>query len=355
VRVAAGRKEAVGAELRAAGKPLAEHYLAATTQRIPGADQSLPAWWCSPGSPLAVIESVEDEMVLPRNARVVKELEFAGIKLCHVALSNGVSAWLLVRLWRTGVSGVSVAQLTRRLRIHLHRLHTERECVKSVLQLVARGKVTTDAGAENYDALQRYISEAQRLLAREWQHGLPQGDILKVAYESDLLVSDTERNDLLAALADARSSVKHKLRKLTASRVSLNVGNVWGGHIDMSNKETNITHSSIVGSTVVTADYAQRITNNVQGIAGHDDLKTALFELTALVGQLRESLPSDQRSEVEEDLSVLVEQAGKHKPRREWYELSAKGLVEAAKAVADLSAPIAQSVKTVLDLLGKVS
>ncbi|WP_347889123.1 hypothetical protein ABHF54_13885 (plasmid) [Nitrosomonas europaea] len=44
-------------------------------------------------------------------------------------------------------------------------------------------------------------------------------------------------------------------------------------------------------------------------------------------------------------------EAVKKEPRKEWLDVSAKGLMEAAKAVAELAAPITIAVKAVLAIL----
>jgi hypothetical protein len=63
-------------------------------------------------------------------------------------------------------------------------------------------------------------------------------------------------------------------------------------------------------------------------------------------------LPEKKRADVAQDLSNLVTEVTKEAPRRKWYELSAEGLIEAAKACAGMASPVIQTVKTVLALLG---
>jgi hypothetical protein len=82
-----------------------------------------------------------------------------------------------------------------------------------------------------------------------------------------------------------------------------------------------------------------------------DELKKKVELLCSQVQVLSETLPSRKQHEIAQDLSTLVTEATKESPRRPWYELSANGLIEAAKACAGLSSPIIATVKEILSLL----
>jgi hypothetical protein len=76
-----------------------------------------------------------------------------------------------------------------------------------------------------------------------------------------------------------------------------------------------------------------------------------LKDLTAKVAELAKQLPQDKAEVASKDLAALTSEAVSKEPRKPWYELSASGLVEAAKAVAEMAAPITTAVAAVLALL----
>ena len=80
-------------------------------------------------------------------------------------------------------------------------------------------------------------------------------------------------------------------------------------------------------------------------------LKDALKELTTKVAELAKQLPPEKAEQVSKDLAALTTEAVSKEPRKAWYELSASGLLEAAKAVASMTTPIATAVKAVISLL----
>ena len=66
-------------------------------------------------------------------------------------------------------------------------------------------------------------------------------------------------------------------------------------------------------------------------------------------------LSNEKQKEVGQDLSSFVAEVTKESPRRKWYELSAEGLIEAAKACAGMASPIIATVQEVLKLLSPTS
>ncbi|XCN72813.1 MAG: COR domain-containing protein [Candidatus Electrothrix aestuarii] len=85
--------------------------------------------------------------------------------------------------------------------------------------------------------------------------------------------------------------------------------------------------------------------------AAEPALKAKLEELCQQVEQMLPQLPEEKREEAAQDLDSLVKEATKESPRRKWYELSAEGLIEAAKACAGMAAPVTTTVKSILTLL----
>lgn len=74
-------------------------------------------------------------------------------------------------------------------------------------------------------------------------------------------------------------------------------------------------------------------------------LLKALHEETT---KLIKALPDDEAERAARNLRNLTEAATAKKPDRKWFEVSAEGLLDAAKAVASLTSPVTTAVKAVL-------
>jgi small GTP-binding protein len=91
--------------------------------------------------------------------------------------------------------------------------------------------------------------------------------------------------------------------------------------------------------------------NTVAQSAAEPALKAELERLCQQVEQMLTQLPEEKKQEAVQDLDSFVKEATKDAPRRKWYELSAEGLIEAAKACAGMTAPVTATVKGILELL----
>jgi hypothetical protein len=132
--------------------------------------------------------------------------------------------------------------------------------------------------------------------------------------------------------------------------------------IMVDKRDQSITHghrvelgnNNSIGNLVV-SNSIQDSFNQVNELAGNDKLKEALELLCTQVQELTKSLPPAKRTEIEQDLASLVAEGTKETPRPKWYELSASGLTEAAKACAGIASPVIATVKSVLALLAAAS
>jgi hypothetical protein len=102
----------------------------------------------------------------------------------------------------------------RRLRIHLFRLHAERECLKQVLLAISRDVISIERGTAASDALQDYLNHAFTLIF-EPSFGIPSGEIFQAAYATDQLISEGERASLLEHLSQVRGNIKRKVAERT--------------------------------------------------------------------------------------------------------------------------------------------
>lgn len=82
-----------------------------------------------------------------------------------------------------------------------------------------------------------------------------------------------------------------------------------------------------------------------------NDLETLLNELTNKVENMNRSLPEEIAQQVKQDLTVLKAEATSNTPRKQWYQLSADGLIKAAKNIGEIGKPVLELVARILPLL----
>ncbi len=120
-----------------------------------------------------------------------------------------------------------------------------------------------------------------------------------------------------------------------------------GGHVDIKN--------AAVGQGASISLVIQRSLDKVESVSDKPELQQLLRDLCGQMTELTKRLPIAEQSKVAKDLPAFVAEVTSPSPRKPWYELSGKGLVEAAKAVADLASPITTVVSSIFQLLGKIA
>src|SRR5262249_8048245 len=118
---------------------------------------------------------------------------------------------------------------------------------------------------------------------------------------------------------------------------------------DQMHTTIQIGNVSVTGDfSVVTAKNIQESFNKTSQSTVDAELREKLCALTVEVGKLAAKLPKDEADRVSQDLQTLTAEATSKAPRKKWYDLSAEGLLEAAKTVADMAAPVTTAVRAVL-------
>jgi len=90
--------------------------------------------------------------------------------------------------------------------------------------------------------------------------------------------------------------------------------------------------------------------NQTSGI--QEDLAKKLRELSAAVEKMIKNMPDDKARDVTDDLEKLVNEVSKEQPKKKWYQISADGLIEAAKTVGAIGTPVITITQSILKLLG---
>lgn len=356
-----GRAEqTVKTQLLKAASPLARLTLNATTSRKAGDRFTLSVWWITPCEPMLLVEyNVEREAVpRPPQFRAVSHPKAQGVDLAYGRMS------LLARpvgVWLFGTHSDTDPDYRHRLQIHLLRLHAQREVVKEILRAINSERIaivrTTPDDAKEHPSnrLQRFLRDTIRRMERKEYSGLRQSELLRAAEEIQDSMTEGERTAILERMQPLRRKVLRAVGRFTEGRSSIGTIVVVeaGGKYEMTEQKVNIS-GTVGGDVQVGQLVAQTITNalnRVQQSDAPDELKTRLTELNRLVEQFVKRAPPEAQAKAAKNLEALTKEATSKTPDRAWYEVSASGLMEAAKGVADLAAPISSAVKAVLALL----
>lgn len=326
-----------------AGDALAHHFLKATTSHSWIRDNELQPWWFSAGTPAIIAEHTEP-IELPRNAKKVLEIDSGSITLSHFWLEE-------IRRGRFSVWTISNERgdpsALRKLRVHLSRLHAERESLQCVIRAIKGNLLTTTRASKASDDLQEYLSNTVRVLDRPERFGHDQFRMLYAARSAFAEAFEGETT----TLTQMRGQVVAQLQAYIERQrpLATPVTHIYQGSI-VSNVQ--IGNGNVIGElNVVTADKIKNSFNKAETADVNIELQKKLKELVIQVAALAKELPPDDALRVSEDLEALTKEATAKNPRPQWIDLSSKGLLEAAKTVAAMAGPVTVAVKSVLALL----
>lgn len=365
VEVAAFPGKPTACELRRAGTALTSLYARATSSTKEPVAEEKTKRLVKAGEPLVLIEYEGSEVSeSPPRAVGLSAVDGFDVPVSFMWVEYGgreTGVWFV----RTDTAPPSVV---RRLRVGLCRLHAEHQVLKAVLSMLSSGVLKYEPATTHGDALNEYLEEATRLLGKDEHAGLNQAALKEVISAYSGLVNPDEQKILAKSITQVRVSVRRKLEMYDSmmraqqergTNVVWQVGQVngdiqLGGIRTMSQQNTQNTQT-ISGGTfhgpVGVNQTFQNCYNTIDKSGASADLKTALETLTKQVEQAAPTLPPEAQAKAQKNLSKLVEEATAAKPDRDWLNLSAKGLQEAASAVASIAGPIASTVATILKLV----
>jgi len=116
-------------------------------------------------------------------------------------------------------------------------------------------------------------------------------------------------------------------------------------------KQGNITVSG--NFTMVTAKNIENSLNTTENNELDQELKSSLELAIKEVTRLINKLPDREADTTSRDLDNFITEVTSEKPRKEWYQLSAKGMLETAKTVAQLTHSVTAAINTVLIMLNR--
>ena len=106
-------------------------------------------------------------------------------------------------------------------------------------------------------------------------------------------------------------------------------------HIDVTLGDGTVIHGDFVVANSIKDSF-----NKTESSAISPDLKAQLKQLASEIGKISQLLPPEKAQQAAQDLSTLTTEATNKAPRKSWWELSMKGLADAAKSVGDIVKPI---------------
>jgi hypothetical protein len=128
------------------------------------------------------------------------------------------------------------------------------------------------------------------------------------------------------------AQVQHSIEAPTMNEVTIGDGNSFEGDF-------------------VVAHAIEQSFNRVTSSELPDPVKDLLKQLTTAAGEMSKELPPESAQQVASDVETLTKEATSKAPRPQWLQLSGKGLVEAAKNVGAIGAPVIVLVEKLLPLL----
>lgn len=322
------------------GKRLAMRYLFTTTNKEFLNKGGVEDWWVACGTPLVIIHDPIDG-VAPRNRKEISGIE--NISLSHAWVKIGQ---VLCSVWFISDAGADT-ETSRRLRINLSRIHSEREGLRVVLSQVLNNRFDLENNPDCSDLVQQYLNDSLRSIQKSTRYGFDQSSIINAA----LMAYDF-------ALEGDSITLSH-MRKQVVNKVEGYIARSRNSSMIINNIQGDVMHTSIqMGSITIDGDFnfvtAERIENSFNKVLGSDinpELKERIKEINVEVAKLASKLPEKAAETLSRDLEAFTSEATSPEPRRKWYELSAEGILEAAKTVAEMTAPVTATVKAVLALL----
>ena len=379
-------RKSVSLKLVGLGNILAQYYLQATTEHSKIKGESAAPWWMLPGEPLVFVEYHPWELEsLPRYAIGAGFLPGGDstVKVQYVASSgkyeqkraeysqeHRVSYCRLqynqraLGIWFVDTGHSNKHTVLRQMRLMLFRLHAERECLKQVLRMVTQGKIRFEHHSTSSERLQQYLNKSTRLLMNKTAYGLP--EMPEFLRKIEGIVAPGERATLLAHLQGIRKNLFDKVRKIiddndqntfpkkihiVGDANTIIFAHTVTGDANMTQYQINFGNNVNFHGDFVVANTIQNSFNRATASDASEEIKRELSDLARHVAEMTKALPPDKARAAARDLETFTNEAIAKSPRREWYQLSGKGLIEAANTIAEIGAPVVKAVKTLFTLL----
>jgi hypothetical protein len=351
-----------GVILASSGKILAAHFLNSTTMRCPGDVFHPQAFWVQVCEPLMVVQHLRGQ--ISRFPRYTREVNVSGedIELRYLRYPFGQ---IECSIWFLGMNPGINKSFARRLRLHLLRLHAELECLRQVLRSIVETEIPIVLRSAACDNLQRYLADSIRLLSKESRYGVPQSELLKTVLSSQDLVTPGERETLLQQTSIFRGNILRSLEHFTefhkgpvvhvggiGARVQVGVSN-WSEENNMKDQRINFgDNATVSNSNLVAANKIGRSSLGSNTSEASAEIKQTIRELQVAVTEMCKHLSPERAEEAAHNVAKLIQGAADVRSDKKWYEVSAGGLMEAAKSLGEIAVPVTTAVERLVRLFG---
>jgi hypothetical protein len=182
-------------------------------------------------------------------------------------------------------------------------------------------------------------------------YGIESTDGLRQALQASDLISPGERESLLFQLRDIRGNIRRKIERAGDASTpppavyyhqptSVYIHNDLGT-IHMEDKSVSIgdVGGSIEGAIGSDISISESF-NRIETSSASSDVKTVLKQLVQASEQLGATLPGAEADQARRDVNILIDEATSPKPRRSTIEAVGGSLVDMAKTVGEVGAPV---------------
>jgi hypothetical protein len=358
-----GRHEVMLADL---APFLAHAYLHASAKESAGHAKPLDdSWWVKVGNPVMFVSFGQKELErLPVSANVLAmrrgapapaatapaEVELGDDRPVISLDEHALTRDRATRVWyiRQGSGTPASRDAARRARIHLMRFASESDGVTRIIRLIQLKKIPLVRSKNDSDPsglLQLYLQDAIGFLQRKVQDDMQNDTLFSSLIASAESLPLTDVASLLQAVTEARANVRKQIENF--------VNNYYeGDHVEGNKNEINASQGGVVSGV-----------NQVN--AGGDVTATASGQVTQMSAQMKKlfdnlqeevdkatatASPADKAA-VQEKVDKFQADVKKGKENRKWYDVSAKGLLDAVAAVGGIVAPIGAVVAKIVALV----
>lgn len=330
------------------GRRLARLYGYATTKK--GAVVEFGST-VEPGRPMIVVElHPREPFTPPDGARQISAAEVGDCQLAFLRMetdSGYVPMWIMRR-------GRDPSR-ARSLRLCLMRLHAEQECLEAVIRLKDRGTLGFEPESDSARALEAYLNATTKRLRKDSWAGISQTAVIAAINAADEVSYPAEQAGARQSLEGIQFQIANKTEAFLREREAKRTQEVYnvepGGKLvkDSVNIEGTNTFTN---TSIINARTMRDALVNLQSAPVSDERKQAVEELVKVATDLVQKLPDDKaKADVTKRVELITKLAQDDDPIEEAIRGAGQVIVGIGQGVADLAAPIAKAVNTVLTVL----
>jgi hypothetical protein len=244
--------------------------------------------------------------------------------------------------------------VVRRLRIHLGRLHSEREALKAVFRAIRSGAIPAGHGSNH---LQSYLNRALNWQESKASSGITSADILEATAKAQDLVTEGERQQLLTAVSEIRGNIRAKIERVTSHAghpqqpvfVQIDSLTMTDDH------STNIDAKNVAGVVGGQGNATGNIEATIELVRrsdAPDAVREVLEDLASAFGTVIGKLPEDDQSDAQKDLDDLIHASVEAPVDPVQVRTLSQRIADRARTVGAVGVSVLALTSQLLELLG---